>query len=61
MIRCALILRSLAAAPDLRSPQVEMIRGKDKGKKGVVTRVLRERNKVIVEGLNLVRTLLPRR
>lgn len=38
-----------------------MIRGKDKGKKGVVTRVLRERNKVIVEGLNLVRTLLPRR
>lgn len=61
MIRCALILRSLAATPDLRSPQVEMIRGKDKGKKGVVTRVLRERNKVIVEGLNLVRTLLPRR
>lgn len=37
-----------------------MTRGKDKGKKGVVTRVLRERNKVIVEGLNLVRTRLPR-
>ena len=35
--------------------QVQLIRGKDKGKKGVVTRVLRARNRLVVEGLNLVR------
>lgn len=35
---------------------MQLIRGKDKGKKGVVTKVLRERNKLIVEGLNLVRS-----
>lgn len=34
---------------------VMVISGKDKGKTGVVKRVLRDRGKVIVEGLNLVK------
>lgn len=35
--------------------QVMIIRGKDKGETGVVKRVVRSQNRVIVEGKNLVR------
>lgn len=39
-----------------------MIAGKEKGKKGTISRVLREENRVIVEGLNLVkRSTRPRK
>ena len=34
---------------------VMVISGKDKGKTGVIKRVLRDRGKVLVEGLNLVK------
>ena len=34
--------------------QVEIIAGKDKGKTGRVLRTLRKKDKVVVEGLNLV-------
>ena len=34
--------------------QVEILSGKDAGKQGTVLRVVRERNSVIIEGLNLV-------
>jgi ribosomal protein L24 len=33
--------------------------GKDKGKVGTVSAVLRKENKVLVQGLNLVRTVIP--
>ena len=35
--------------------QVEIIAGKDKGKTGKVLKTLRKKDKVIVEGLNLVK------
>ena len=35
--------------------QVVVIRGKDKGKQGKVVRVIPERDKVVVEGVNLVK------
>lgn len=35
--------------------QVMIIRGKDKGETGVIKRVVRSQNRVIVEGKNLVR------
>ncbi len=34
---------------------VVVVSGKDKGKKGKVTRVLREEDRVVVEGVNLVK------
>jgi large subunit ribosomal protein L24 len=34
---------------------VRVIRGNDKGKQGRVTRVLRERDAVVVEGVNLIK------
>lgn len=34
---------------------VVVIRGEDKGRRGKVTRVLPDRNRVIVEGINLVK------
>lgn len=34
---------------------VKMIKGKDRGRSGVVVQVLRKANKVVVEGLNLVK------
>ena len=37
--------------------QVMIIRGKDKGETGLVKRVVRSQNRVIVEGKNLVRNL----
>lgn len=39
--------------------QVMIIRGKDKGEKGVIKRVIRSQNRVIVEGKNLVRPTEP--
>ena len=35
--------------------KVVVIAGKDKGKQGKITKVLREENKVIVEGINMVK------
>ena len=39
----------------LRGDKVKIIAGKDKGETGTIARVLRSQNRVIVEGLNLVR------
>lgn len=36
--------------------QVMIIRGKDKGETGIIKRVIRSQNRVIVEGKNLVST-----
>ena len=41
--------------PYLNNLQVMIIRGKDKGESGVIKRVIRSQNRVIVEGKNLVR------
>lgn len=38
--------------------QVMIIRGKDKGETGIIKRVIRSQNRVIVEGKNLVSVLL---
>ena len=38
-----------------KNDQIKMLSGKDRGKSGKVLRVLRENNKAIVEGLNLVK------
>ena len=35
--------------------KVVVIAGKDKGKEGLITKVLRDDNKVIVEGVNIVK------
>ena len=35
--------------------KVVVIAGKDKGKQGKVTKVLKEENKVIVEGINMIK------
>lgn len=37
--------------------QVKIIAGKDKGQVGTVARVLRDQNRVVVEGFNLVRVV----
>jgi large subunit ribosomal protein L24 len=34
---------------------VQVTRGKDKGKRGVVQRVLSDQNRVVVEGVNLIK------
>ncbi|CAN6460472.1 unnamed protein product [Victoria cruziana] len=39
----------------LRGDNVMVIRGKDKGRSGIIKRVIRSQNRVIVEGLNLVK------
>jgi large subunit ribosomal protein L24 len=39
----------------LRGDKVKIIAGKDKGVTGTIARVLRDQNRVIVEGFNLVR------
>ena len=44
-----------------RDDTVEIIAGKDKGKRGTVVRVLREKDRVIVSGLNLVKKAVKRR
>ncbi|MFM7088450.1 MAG: 50S ribosomal protein L24 [Candidatus Paceibacterota bacterium] len=38
-----------------KGDNVIVISGKDKGKKGVIVRVLRDDNKVVVEGINLTK------
>lgn len=35
--------------------QVEVVSGRDRGKQGVVQRVLRKQNRILVEGVNMVR------
>ncbi len=37
-----------------KGDQVIVITGRDKGKKGEVTQILREQNRVVVQGINLV-------
>ena len=45
-----------------KGENVIVITGKDNGKTGKVTRVLRDRNKVVVEGINMTkRRIRPRR
>jgi large subunit ribosomal protein L24 len=39
----------------VRGDLVRVMRGNDKGKQGRVTRVLRERDAVVIEGVNLVK------
>lgn len=38
-----------------RDDIVQVLRGKDKGKKGKVLRIVREKNRAIVEGINLIK------
>lgn len=38
-----------------KGDKVQVIAGKDKGKQGVVTSVLPKKNRVIIEGLNIVK------
>jgi len=38
-----------------KGDEVEVLSGKDRGKRGVIMRVLPDKNKVIVEGINLVK------
>ena len=38
-----------------KNDQVLIISGKDKGKKGKIVAVLRKRNKIVVEGINIVK------
>lgn len=40
---------------------VEIITGKDKGKRGSITRVLRDKDRVIVAGANLVKKAMKKR
>ena len=35
--------------------KVVVITGKDKGKEGTITKILRDENKVIVEGINIAK------
>ncbi len=44
-----------------KDDSVEVIAGKDKGKRGTVIRVLREKDRVIVSGLNIVKKAMKRR
>mmetsp|Transcript_167893 Transcript_167893/g.408054 ORF Transcript_167893/g.408054 Transcript_167893/m.408054 type:complete len:175 (-) Transcript_167893:10-534(-) len=39
----------------VRGDLVEVVSGRDRGKQGVVQRVLRKQNRVVVEGVNMVR------
>lgn len=43
-----------------KGDEVEVIAGKDKGKRGVIERVLPEENRVVVEGANIVKRHLRR-
>ena len=49
-----LMFRCRSCVP-LLALQVMVMRGKDKGETGVVKRVIRSQNRVIVEGKNLVK------
>ncbi|HZS94504.1 MAG TPA: 50S ribosomal protein L24 [Chloroflexota bacterium] len=43
-----------------RDDEVEVITGKDAGKRGKVTRVIPEKNRVVIEGVNMVKRHLRR-
>lgn len=43
-----------------RGDEVVVIAGKDKGKRGRITRVLPEKNRVVIDGVNLVKRHLRR-
>ena len=38
-----------------KGDEVVVIAGKDKGKKGAITEVLRDRNRIVVQGVNVVK------
>lgn len=40
---------------------VEIITGKDKGKRGTIVRVIRDKDRVIVSGLNIVKKAMKKR
>jgi len=40
---------------------VEIIAGKDKGKRGKILKILRDKDRVVVEGLNLVKKAMKKR
>jgi large subunit ribosomal protein L24 len=40
---------------------VQVMKGKDKGKRGKILRILRDKDQVVVEGLNLVKKTMKRR
>lgn len=44
-----------------RNDTVEVIAGKEKGKRGEVVKVLREENKIIIRGLNMVKKAMRKR
>ena len=44
-----------------RNDTVEVIAGKEKGKRGEVVKVLRDENKVIIRGLNMVKKAMRKR
>ena len=44
-----------------RDDTVEVIAGKDKGKRGAVVRILRDKDRVIVLGLNMVKKAMRKR
>jgi len=44
-----------------RDDMVEVITGKDKGKRGEVIRIVRDKDRVIVSGVNIVKKMLKRR
>jgi len=44
-----------------KDDQVEVIAGKDKGKRGTIVRVVRDKNRVIVSGINIVKKAMKKR
>ena len=44
-----------------RDDQVEIIAGKDKGKRGKIVRVLKDKDRVIVAGCNIVKKAMKKR
>lgn len=44
-----------------RDDNVEVLTGKDKGKRGTIIRVIRKKDKVIVSGVNIVKKAMRRR
>lgn len=44
-----------------RNDNVEVIAGKEKGKRGEIVKVLQEENKVIIRGLNMVKKAMRKR
>lgn len=60
-VRLLFLLASTSTSPSpltltAHTMQVQMMRGPDAGKQGKVLRVLRKKNKVVVEGINIVRS-----